>query len=55
MPVKYNKTFFVFESFWFTCDKRREMKSFLDGKMHVRYGEKGAEEKTGTANQAFEL
>mmetsp|Transcript_46723 Transcript_46723/g.105607 ORF Transcript_46723/g.105607 Transcript_46723/m.105607 type:complete len:304 (+) Transcript_46723:147-1058(+) len=26
-------------SFWFTCDARREMKSFLDGKMHVRFGE----------------
>lgn len=24
-------------SFWFTCDGRREMKSFLDGKMHVRF------------------
>ena len=29
---------FVPGSFWFTCDKRREMKSFLDGKMHVRFG-----------------
>jgi hypothetical protein len=30
-------------SFWFTCDSRREMHSFLDGKMHVRFGgtEKG--------------
>eukprot|EP00613_Pedinella_sp_CCMP2098_P077755 CAMPEP_0171962160 /NCGR_PEP_ID=MMETSP0993-20121228/167300_1 /TAXON_ID=483369 /ORGANISM="non described non described, Strain CCMP2098" /LENGTH=228 /DNA_ID=CAMNT_0012610421 /DNA_START=171 /DNA_END=857 /DNA_ORIENTATION=+ len=26
-------------SFWFTCDARREMISFLDGKMHVRFGE----------------
>ena len=29
-------------SFWFTCDSRREMKSFLDGKMHIRFGETGA-------------
>jgi len=28
---------FLAGSFWFTCDSRREMKSFLDGKMHVRF------------------
>eukprot|EP00947_MAST-08B_sp_MAST-8B-sp1_P000045 g45.t1 len=27
-------------SFWFTCDERREMKAFLDGKMHRTYGAK---------------
>jgi len=30
-------------SFWFTCDARLEMKSFLDGKMHVRFGETASE------------
>ena len=30
-------------SFWFTCDGRRKMKSFLDGKMHVRFGESSGE------------
>jgi hypothetical protein len=32
-------------SFWFTCDARREMRSFLDGKMHVRFGEGGSDQK----------
>lgn len=30
-------------SMWFTCDERREFKTFLDGKVHRRFGEGGGD------------